>query len=117
MDSFREDALFIRTVARAQGYDFKTYQRFLEIRAQTNDNAQLAKQVIDEVDRSLAEIGLRFRQFMRRFRAQIFTAATFTSIIGVVTFPVARIMAKNNTVGCSKAVSITFTKNVAVCRH
>jgi tetratricopeptide (TPR) repeat protein len=51
--SFREDALFIRTVARAQAYDFKAYQRLLEIGTQTNDNAQLAKQVVVEIDRSL----------------------------------------------------------------
>ena len=51
--SFRDDALFIRTIARAQAYDFKAYQRLLEIAMQTNDNAQLANQVVAEIDRSL----------------------------------------------------------------
>src|SRR5205814_10419546 len=37
----RDDALFIRTVARAQAYDFKAYQRLLEISKETNDNANL----------------------------------------------------------------------------
>jgi hypothetical protein len=39
---FKDDALFIRTIARAQSYDFKAYQSLLEIRNGTNDNAQIA---------------------------------------------------------------------------
>src|SRR6266513_1914752 len=31
VDNFRRDALFSRTIARAQAYDFKAYQRLLEI--------------------------------------------------------------------------------------
>ena len=54
MTSFKEDALFIRTIARAQGYDFKAYQALLEIGRGTNDNARLANQVMAEIDRSLA---------------------------------------------------------------
>jgi hypothetical protein len=53
VNSFREDASFIRTVAHAQAYDFKAYQRLLEIGTQTNDNAILAKQVVAEIDRAL----------------------------------------------------------------
>ncbi len=53
--SFKEDALFMRTIARAQGYDFKAYQALLEIGKGTNDNAQLANQVLNELDRSLAK--------------------------------------------------------------
>ena len=52
--SFKEDALFIRTIARAQGYDFKAYQALLEIGRGTNDNAKLANQALSEIDRSLA---------------------------------------------------------------
>lgn len=52
--SFKEDALFIRTIARAQGYDFKAYQDLLKIGKVTNENAKLANQVLDELDRSLA---------------------------------------------------------------
>ena len=52
--SFKEDALFIRTVARAQGYDFKAYQSLIEIGKGTNENAKLVNQVLDELDRSLA---------------------------------------------------------------
>jgi hypothetical protein len=50
---FKDDALFIRTIARAQGYDFKAYQSLLEIGNGTNDNAQIANQTIAEIDRSL----------------------------------------------------------------
>ena len=53
VDSFREDAVFVRTIARAQAFDFKAYQRLLEIGAQTNDNASLANQVVSEIDRLL----------------------------------------------------------------
>ena len=53
VNSFREDASFIRTVAHAQAYDFKAYQRLLEIGTQTNDNARLANQVVAEIDRVL----------------------------------------------------------------
>jgi hypothetical protein len=53
VNSFREDSLFIRTIARAQAYDFKAYQRLLEIGTQTNDNAKLANQVVAEIDRAL----------------------------------------------------------------
>jgi hypothetical protein len=52
--SFRDDAIFIRTVARAQAYDFKAYQQLLELGKQTNDNAQVAIQILNEIDRSLA---------------------------------------------------------------
>jgi tetratricopeptide (TPR) repeat protein len=52
--SFKEDALFMRTIARAQGYDFKAYQALLEIADGTNENAQLANQVLNELDRSLS---------------------------------------------------------------
>lgn len=52
--SFKEDALFMRTIARAQGYDFKAYQTLLEIADGTNENAQLANQVLNELDRSLS---------------------------------------------------------------
>src|SRR5665213_784286 len=51
--NFKDDALFIRTIARAQGYDFKAYQSLLAIGNGTNDNAQIANQVIVEIDRSL----------------------------------------------------------------
>jgi len=53
VERFRDDAVFIRTVARAQAYDFKAYQRLLEIAKQTNDNAVLANQSVAEIDRSL----------------------------------------------------------------
>ena len=53
VDSFRNDALFIRTIARAQAYEFKAYQQLLKIGTQTNDNAKLANQVVAEIDRSL----------------------------------------------------------------
>lgn len=53
VDSFRRDTLFIRTIARAQAYDFKAYQQLLEIGTQTNDIAKLANQVVAEIDRSL----------------------------------------------------------------
>jgi hypothetical protein len=53
VNNFREDALFIRTIARAQAYDFKAYQRLLEIGTQTNEDAKLATQVVAEIDRSL----------------------------------------------------------------
>lgn len=52
--SFKEDALFMRTIARAQGYDFKAYQALLEVEKGTNENAKIANQVLDELDRSLA---------------------------------------------------------------
>ncbi len=52
--SFKEDALFMRTIARAQGYDFKAYQALLEIGKGTNESAKTANQVLDELDRSLA---------------------------------------------------------------
>jgi hypothetical protein len=51
--SFKEDALFIRTIARAQAYDFKAYQRLLEIGTQTNEDAKLANQIVAEIDRVL----------------------------------------------------------------
>jgi hypothetical protein len=51
--SFKEDALFIRTVARAQAYDFRAYRRLLEIGTQTNEDAKLANQVVAEIDRAL----------------------------------------------------------------
>jgi len=54
VQNFKDDAQFIQTVARAQGYDFKAYQALLEIGKGTNDNAKLANQVIAEIDRSLA---------------------------------------------------------------
>jgi hypothetical protein len=53
VDSFRADALFARIVARAQAYDFKAYLRLLEIAKQTNENAQLANQVVADIGRSL----------------------------------------------------------------
>jgi hypothetical protein len=53
VQSFKEDAMFIRTIAHAQAYDFKAYQRLIEIGAQTNDNARLANQVVAEIDRAL----------------------------------------------------------------
>ena len=71
VDSFRVDVLFIRTVARAQACDFKAYQRLLEIGKQTNDNAQLANQVIAEIDRSL-----------QRDRTEMFAKRTFGWISG-----------------------------------
>ena len=51
--NFKSDALFIRTVAHAQAYDFKAYQRLLEIGTQTNEDAKLANQLIAEIDRTL----------------------------------------------------------------
>ncbi len=53
VDDFRNDAVFIRTVARAQAYDFKAYQRLLEIAAQASPNAVIANQVLTGIDRSL----------------------------------------------------------------
>ena len=52
--SFKEEALFMRTIARAQGYDFKAYQVLIEIGKGTDENAKLANQVLDELDRALA---------------------------------------------------------------
>jgi hypothetical protein len=52
--SFKEDALFMRTIARAQGYDFKAYQALLEIGKGTNEDSKIANQVLNELDRSLA---------------------------------------------------------------
>ena len=54
VDGFREDAVFIRTVARAQAYDFKAYQRLLEMGTGNDANSKLANQVVLEIDRSLA---------------------------------------------------------------
>src|SRR6185369_4766809 len=74
VDSFREDAGFIRTVARAQAYDFKAYQWLLNIGKQTNDNAKLANQVVAEIDRSL----LRDRsQFAPRRTYMTFSRTNF----------------------------------------
>lgn len=53
--SFKDDALFIRTIARAQGYDFKAYRSLLEIGNGTNDNALIANQILSEIDRSLTK--------------------------------------------------------------
>ena len=53
VESFRNDALFIRTIARAQAYDFKAYQELLVLAQQSNRNSDLAKQVLSELERSL----------------------------------------------------------------
>lgn len=79
--SFKEDALFIRTIARAQGYDFKAYQALLEIGKGTNENAQLANQITVEIDRSLARDRSDFspkRSFMT-FSGTNFYSGPFTS--------------------------------------
>lgn len=54
VETFQKDAVFIRTIALANAYDFKAYQRLLELGGQTNDNARLADRVVAEIDRSLA---------------------------------------------------------------
>jgi hypothetical protein len=71
VDRFREDAVFIRTVARAQAFDFKAYQRLLEIGTQTNDNAKLANQVVAEIDRSL-----------QKDRSEIFGKTIYAQVSG-----------------------------------
>lgn len=73
--SFKEDALFIRTIARAQGYDFKAYQALLEIGKGTNDNSKLAFQVLTEINRSLA-----------RDRSDFISQRTFAFVSGTNIF-------------------------------
>lgn len=53
---FQEDALFIRTVARAQAYDFKAFQELLLTASPTNKNSDLAKQAVSEINRSLERL-------------------------------------------------------------
>jgi gas vesicle protein len=53
VDRFRSDADFLRIATRAHAYDFKAYQQLLTLKAQTNENAYFAKQVVAEIDRSL----------------------------------------------------------------
>ena len=94
--SFKEDALFIRTIARAQGYDFKAYQALLEIGKGTNENAKLANQILDEIDRSLARDRSDFspkRNYMT-FSGTNFYSGPFTSDELAVRFSVS---AKNRT--------------------
>ena len=65
VETFQKDAVFIRTIALANAYDFKAYQRLLELGGQTNDNAKLTDRVVAEIDRSLARdrSGLTRRTF------------------------------------------------------
>jgi len=74
-DAFREEASFIRTVAHAQAYDFKAYQRLQEIGNQTNENAELAKEVISEIDRSLGRDRSQFSP--RRLYVQVMGTNTY----------------------------------------
>lgn len=79
--SFKEDSLFIRTIARAQVYDFKAYQGLLEIGKGTDENAQIANQVTIEIDRSLIRDRSAFspkRTFMI-FSGTNFYSGPFTS--------------------------------------
>jgi hypothetical protein len=71
VDAFKKDSLFVRTIARAQAYDFKAYQSLLEIGRGTNDNARIANQVIAEMDRSLA-----------RNRSDFSPKKTFATFVG-----------------------------------
>ncbi|HEU5123329.1 MAG TPA: hypothetical protein VFW05_04610 [Verrucomicrobiae bacterium] len=52
--SFKKDALFMRTIARAQGYDFRAYQTLLDIEKGTNEDARTANQILNELDKSLS---------------------------------------------------------------
>lgn len=54
VDKFRDDALFIRTIARAHGYDFQAYRRLLEIGKGSDENSETANGVVREIDKSLA---------------------------------------------------------------
>jgi hypothetical protein len=53
VESFRADAEFLRLATRARAYDFKAYQRLLDVKKGTNEFAQFAEQVLAETDRSL----------------------------------------------------------------
>jgi hypothetical protein len=53
VDRFRADAELLRLATRARAYDFNAYQQLLELETQTNDAANLAKEVIAEIDRLL----------------------------------------------------------------
>ena len=90
VESFKEDALFIRTVARAQSYDFRAYQQLLQIKNGTNDNARLASQVIAEIDRSLARDRSDFmpRRSLMTYAGTNFYSGPFTSDELAVRFPV-----------------------------
>ena len=79
--SFKEDALFMRTIARAQGYDFKAYEALLEIGKGTNENAKIANQALDELDRSLARDRSEFtpRRTFMSYSGTNFYRGPFTS--------------------------------------
>ena len=81
VNSFREDALFIRTIARAQAYDFKAYQALLKIGMETNDNAKLANQVTAEIDRTLEKDRSSFvpQRNYEKYSGTNFYAGPFTS--------------------------------------
>ena len=89
VNSFREDASFIRTVAHAQAYDFKAYQRLLEIGTQTNEDAELANQVVAEIDRGLERdrSPLAVLRKYERYSGTNFYAGPFTSDELALWFP------------------------------
>lgn len=76
VDSFRADAQFLRLATRARAYDFKAYQRLLDLEAQTNENAYFAKQVVDEIDRSLE----KDRSYNARIEKRIFMEPSGTHL-------------------------------------
>lgn len=94
--SFKGDALFMRTIARAQGYDFKAYQALLEMEKGTNENAKLASQVLNELDRSLARDRSDFspQKVFWTFYGTNFYKGPFTSDELATVFPS---IAKNRT--------------------
>ena len=55
VNAFRDESEFIRTIARAQAHDFKSYQQLIAIATGTNQNAGLANEIVDQIDRSLQQ--------------------------------------------------------------
>jgi hypothetical protein len=90
VDRFRTDAELLRLATRARAYDFKAYQQLLQLEVQTNDNANLSKEVIAEIDRSLererVENESSWRIYMQ-YSGGTFYKGPFTSDELVFRFP------------------------------
>jgi hypothetical protein len=82
VDRFKADVELLRLATRARAYDFKAYRRLLELEVQTNDDANLVKEVITEIDRSLERDRVENRlswRFYREYAGGFFYDGPFTS--------------------------------------
>jgi hypothetical protein len=91
VDRFRADAELLRLATRARAYDFKAYQQLLKLEGQTNDDANLAKEVIAEIDRSLERDRINSelsKSVYLQYSGGVFYKGPFTSDEFAFRFPI-----------------------------